>query len=354
MNPVLRLAGAALVAVLAVGVVFVALRPATSVGPPGTSPSPAASPTLPALRPLAPSAVIDLAGTVKNTIPLTTDGTDVWIGVDGAIVHVDGRTNATQRLVVPAMSTGNGEIAITADSLWIADFKGGRIQRLDPSTGAVKVTGSVLKPNFLYVVGGELWLGLGAADGLVKVDQATGAVGPHLVEASQVAFGLGDAWSGIWDGVSGEHLGSSVITRTNATTGAATATIRVPPGSGCTVSGSFPDNVWASCPVDFGTCPANRIAVRIDPSTNEVVTTAQVCGNPVVVIDGTPWFLAGRMDGQNEAYALVSVDPGTGRLLARFDLGKIGPNQVVLTDTALWISDEQNDRVVRYDLTQLR
>ena len=115
MNPVMRLTGAAIVAVLAVSVVVLATRPASDVGPPATmSPAPSiagsVTPTieLPAARALAPTAVIDLAGKVKNTIPLTTDGTDVWVGVDGAVIHIDGQTNATQQIDVPDMSTGNG------------------------------------------------------------------------------------------------------------------------------------------------------------------------------------------------------------------------------------------------------
>jgi hypothetical protein len=144
------------------------------------------------------------------------------------------------------------------------------------------------------------------------------------------------------------------ITRYDTSTGAVIATIDVPPGTGCEVTGSFPGNAWAACPPDFGTCPGGSIAVRIDPATNTIVTTANVCGGPVVVIDGTPWFLVGRREGQDDAYSLVSVDPATGRLLAQYDLGKLDPDVVVLTDAAVWMSDEQGDRVLRYDLVALR
>jgi streptogramin lyase len=130
MNPLVRLAGAAIVAVLAAGIVFFALRPASSVGPP--------PPSTP--RAIAPTAVIDLTGSVSGTIPLTTNGTDLWVGVDGGIIRIDGRTNATQRMAVATEHNDNGSIAITAEGLWIADFNGNRIQRLNPATGAVELT----------------------------------------------------------------------------------------------------------------------------------------------------------------------------------------------------------------------
>ena len=319
------------------------------------SPSPSATMPLPTARQLAPSAVIDLAGMVSNTIPLATDGTDLWVGVDSAVIHVDGTTNATQRLGIPLMKTGNGGIAIVSDGLWLADFAGGRFERVDPGTGAVEVQGTVSKPHFFYVAGGDLWLGVGSsAGGVVKVDRATGAIGPALGDASIVAFGLGDIWSGVWDGVEGEHQASNLILRRSSATGATSGTISVPAGAGCAVSGAFPNNIWASCPTAFGTCPANRIAVRIDANTNAVVTMAHICGGPVAVIDGTPWFLAGRKDGADEAYSLVSADPATGQLRAQLDLGKVSPDEIVITNAALWLSDEFGQRLLRYDLAAFR
>lgn len=356
MNPVMRLAGAAIVAVLAVSVVVLATRPASDVGPPATkSPAPSiagsVTPTieLPAARALAPTAVIDLAGMVRDTIPLTTDGTDVWVGVDGAVIHIDGQTNATKRIDVPDMSTGNGEMVMALDGLWIEDYAGGRFLRLDPVTGFVEVTGTAESPRTIFFVDDQLWIGTsGGAPGAHLVDRATGALGPRIGTTNDIAIGLGDLWMG------GQAPAATSIARYATSTGASNGTVDVPPGTGCVVGGSFPDNVWAACRPDFGTCPANSIAVRIDPVTNGVVTTARICGVPVAVIDGTPWFLAGQMDGTDIANSLVSGDPATGRLLAQFDLGKIDPDRIVLTDKALWISDEEGDRVVRYDLTSLR
>lgn len=364
-NPLVRVAGAAIVAVLAAGAVFLLARPTSDVGPPPTiaptsSPAGSASPTmeLPAARPLTPTAVIDLAGMVMDTIPLTSDGTDVWIGVDGAVIHVDGRTNATVRLDVANMATGNGDISIASDGLWIADYHGGRIERVDPGTGAVELQASVAEPpHFWFLVGEDLWLGTGgnAAGGMYRVDRETGALGSKIgANSIGVAFGLGEIWSGEWDGVEGGHYASNLVTRVDPGTGDLTGTIDVPPGAGCAVAGEFPDNIWAGCPADFGTCPANRIAVRIDPSTNKVATTARICGNVAFVLNGTPWFSAGRKDGNDTANSLVAVDAATGQLLAQLDLGKVDWDVMVLTDTALWISDEQGDRVLRYDLAAIR
>ena len=357
MNPVMRLGGAAIVAVLAAGVLFLALQPTSSVGPPATgSPPPAASVTptieLPTARQLAPTAVIDLAGMVSNTIPLTTDGTDLWVGVDGAVIRIDGQTNATKRMDLPEMSTGNGEIAIAPDGLWIARYNSNRVERVDPATGKVLGGLDASVPRNLWFVDDQLWLGASGVPGAYLVDRKKLALGPRIGNGNFFAVGDGDVWIG------GGLQASDVVTRYDAVTGAVSGTLSVPLGTGCAVTGVFPDNVWAACPPwwggEFGTCPANLTAVRIDPATNSVVATAKICGSPVAVIDGTPWFLAGRKEGPDIANSLVSADPATGRLLTQLDLGKIDPDVIVLTDAALWMSDEEGDRIVRYDLTELR
>jgi len=338
----------------------------SAVGPPGPSPSPSAgaasappsaAPTagptvvptieLPAARQLIPTAVIDLAGQVRDTIPLTTDGTDVWVGVDGALVHIDGTTNATRRVDVADMSTGNGEIMFAPDGVWIEDYLGGRVLRIDPSSGDVTSTVTIARPRTIHFADDQLWIGTNELPGAYQLDRTTGQLGPRIGTSNAFAVGLGNVWFG-------GATQADLITRYDTSTGAEAGTITVPTGSGCGVSGSFPDNVWATCPSDFGACRADSVAVRIDPATNEVVATARICSAPVAVVDGTPWFLAGRKDGQSLAQSLVSVDPATGRLLAQLDLGKLDPDVVVTTDSAIWISDEQGDRVVRYDFTSLR
>lgn len=358
MKPLTRIAMVAAVAAVSIGVALYAFRPASQIGPPASpsaapTPSPSSAATaatlatmeLPAAKPLAPAAVIDLAGMVTGSIPLTSNGTDVWVGVDGGFIHIDGQTNATQHVDVAALTTSNGEIAIASDGLWIEDQRGGRVERVDAATGVSMSTIAVQGPRWISYVNDELWIGTTGTPGAYLVDRVKGKLGPRIGTSTVFAIGLGDIWLGD---------GARVITRYDASTGAAHGTIDVPAGTGCRVTGEFPDNVWAACPADFGTCPAGRIAVRIDPATNRVLSTAKICGSPVAIIEGTPWFLAGRMDGQDIANSLVSVDPASGRLLKQFDLGKLDADVVVLTTAANWISDEENDRVVRYDFAALK
>lgn len=362
-----RLAMAGVVVVL-VATSALAINRFASVGPPGPSPSPSIAtsappsagatvvPTieLPAARQLTPTAVIDLAGQVRDTIPLTTDGTDVWVGVDGALIHINGQTNVTRRIGVADMSTGNGEIMFAPDGIWIEDYSGGRVLRIDPSSGDVTFTVTISRPRTIHFVDGQLWIGTSELPGAYLLDRATGQFGPRIGTTNVFAVGLGNLWIGEWEGVEVDHPVADLISRYDASTGAPAGSVSVPSGTGCLVSGSFPDNVWAACPPDFGTCPADRTAVRIDPATNEVVATARICGAPVAVVEGTPWFIAGRKNGQELAQSLVSVDPATGQLLAQLDLGALDPDVIVVTDSAIWMSDEQSDRIIRYDFTALR
>jgi hypothetical protein len=322
--------------------------PATSAVPSTAAPSRNASPALmPSSQPLTPASIISLPD-ASDAIPIIAVGDDVWIGVDGAIIHVTGSTNAQRRIAVPAMRTGNGSLAMASDGLWIADWAGNRIERLDPATGRVELEADAPGPVGFIVQGDSLWVGSERNVTIYPVDRKTGKLGAKVGSAPGATTGLGQFWQGA--------AGGDIITRLDPATGKVLGTVAVPAGSGCSVGGAFPDNVWAGCGKFPGMeNPAGEVVARIDPATSTVVTTARLpIFGGVVIANGVPWFFVPRKGAATTETSLVAADPATGVLLAARDLGPLDLDVPVVTASALWLSDEQGRRVVRYDLATLR
>jgi hypothetical protein len=314
--------------------------------------SPSATPAPSFAAPVAPAAVIDLPDS-SSAIPIVADGEGIWIGVDGAIVHVDGQTNAQTRLTAPDMHSGDGPLALAPDGLWIGSFSRNLIERLDPSSGRVELKASAPEPVRFIVMGDGIWVGSHADRGLYPVDRTAGTLGTKIGQWTEWATGQGTLWTG--DAIDSSQ---DKVTRFDPATGTPLATITVPKGSGCGFLGrSFIGDVWAGCSVSQGEAgPDGATVVAIDPETNRVknVVTVPAYGSGLVVDDAL-WFIVPRQqDDGTIASSLVVVDPATAQTTAVRELGPLDADLPVITSTALWIPDEQGHRVLKFDLADLR
>ena len=320
---------------------------APSSEPSSSVPVAALNQVLPTAKPITAIATITLPYP-SGSIPSTTDGTNLWIGETGSILRVDGRTGATTRLRAPGVLTDDSTLAIESDGLWLADHHGNRIQRLDPVTGKVEVQASAPGPVGFTVIGETLWVGSEPDHGLYPVDRTTGRLGKKIGSTFQVSAGSGAIWEGEPDGAI-----PATIMRLDPRTGTTTATIAVPRTTGCGVSGAFPDQVWAFCPL-FAPSGGSSQAVRIDPANGKVVAAANLPPiNSVVVVNGTPWFLVRDPTGGTVKNELLAVDPATGKVRAALDLGALDPDTPLFTSTGMWIRDETGGRVLEYSLASL-
>ncbi len=326
-----------------------AISALASATPVATSVAASAPPTptsvLPSAAPLAPSAVIDLPD-ASSAIPVVADGKGVWIGVDGAILHVNGQTDARTRITVPDMHTGNGHIAVAADGLWLASDSQSLIERVDPTTGSVELKASVQGPRDFIVVGKDMYVGL-KAGGFYPVDRATGTLGAKI--PAGWATSKGAFWGGSSDGTQ--------VMRVDPATGAPLATIAVPGGSGCPFGESATGDIWSGCSVFQGADgPGGATVVEIDPNTKTVKSSLNVPGfSAVLVGDDALWFiLPHQQDDGTIDSSLVAVDAATGHTTAVWDLGPLDADIPVMTSTAIWIPDEQGHRVLKFDLADLR
>jgi YVTN family beta-propeller protein len=165
------------------------------------------------------------------------------------------------------------------------------------------------------------------APALVAIDPKTNRVVASIPVGSKpaaVAFADGSVWVG--DAADGTVARIDPATRrTVKTIGIAAPAIDLATGDG---------SVWAATG-GFGTI------VRIDPTANTVVKRIELGapGNPVVpvasaVAEGGGHLWVGTSDG------LAEIDPGSGRILRRVDLGKAAAQQIALGRETVWTSLE--------------
>jgi len=237
-----------------------------------------------------------------------------------------------------------------SDGLWIGAFSRNLIERLDPATGKVELTGQAMQPKRFVVSGEDLWVGSHSDPGLFPVDRTTGELGTKIGTDQSWTYGRGALWEG-------DAL-AATVTRFDPATGSPLATITVPNGTGCEVDASPPaGDVWASCSVfQLGSGPEGPKVVAIDPSTNKAGKTLSIPAySTEFIVDGKLCFIVPRdqTDGTIGS-SLVVIDPATGDTIASWDLGSLDADRAVTTSTALWIPDEQGHRVLKFDLASIR
>ncbi len=175
-----------------------ALAPATASPAAPTaveaSPSPRASAL--GLRPLTPTATIDV-GLPMSTI-VATD-TAIWAG-DQGLARIDPGSNtlgATTGTVADAATSAFG-------SVWAADFEGSAVRRLDPSSGRTLATIPVVNPSGLVAAAGRLWVTAHRSGSVEVIDPRSNRV-VHTVPVGStgpsgplsVALVAGTVWVGV-------------------------------------------------------------------------------------------------------------------------------------------------------------
>ena len=161
----LALAGAAVAAVAAAGVLIEA-RPEDSVTPerrPAPSP-PTRSRSTKAERPRVTATVP--WGSRPNSLAPTRDR--IWVGAwrTGSLAAIDPDTNRSLRRLRPPVAGGTADMVATAEALWVAT-RAGELLRLHPRHGgrlAEPVT-LTMRPSAMAVRGDDIWIAQQLDDG---------------------------------------------------------------------------------------------------------------------------------------------------------------------------------------------
>lgn len=195
---------------------------------------------------------------------LAVDGATVWATNVGRVEH----WSRQGKLAEVAMSRPCGAMAIDAGSLWVADCKGGILNRIDRATAktsAVIATGIANPAGELNVVtgAGSIWVASDGKGAIARVDPASNRV---------------------------------------------IASVRVEPGSFYLAFGF--GSLWV-------VSAADRVLQRIDPMTNTVVKRTALGQQPgfLVAGEGAVWVQE-QGDG-----TLARIDPQSGEVSGRVKVG---------------------------------
>jgi streptogramin lyase len=254
-------------------------------------------------------------GSVAGQMP--PDGQSVGLGREGIWI-----TLAAQRavaLVDPATKSVIRRISVDGSpynlvehdgDLWIADFEGNQVLRVDIATGAQSATIPVRDPTGITFGEGSVWATVhvgrrderepieGNGGQLAKIDPATNRV-TALIDVGPrpywVVTGFGSAWTGNATGGS--------VSRVDALTNAVT-TIPVPADGAFDID-VIGSHVWVGIGPQYwspdcdptATVPSGAV-VRIDPGTNQVDGRIGVpCAGGIVPDGDRFWVIGPDVDG---------------------------------------------------------
>jgi YVTN family beta-propeller protein len=345
----LALAGLALAITIAVAASFV-IRPSQSIGGPTPVPIPSSSPSptpsastsaLPRAVLVEPTAAIPLRGAVT----IATDGTSVWLFTsEGNLVRIDPTTNTVAASVTLTPATDFYQsLAGDGNGLWVTDWVASKVLRFDPRT--LKSAGSidaVTPPKGVLVTRAAVWVANTRGGSVQRIDPktnkvvATISVGPTGPSGPNwLAEGLGSIWVGV------PNNGS--VFRINEATNAIQAHIPVPaPASPCGGMAAGTTAIWIT------SCDGSNFMTQIDPATNEIVATIDAGGHgfTLAMIADRPWL--SPLDGQ-----IVRLDP-VGHTVDRVVTPGVafkGGGDVVVAAGSLWVIDYTGNRVLRLPIS---
>ncbi len=240
-------------------------------------------------------------------------------------IDQDGRVEAS----VP-LGTRPGAVAAGAGAVWVASPDGGRVSRIDPSSGAVVDTIKVGDdPSAIAVGEGSVWVANAGGPNVSRISPDTNEVVDTIETCSgpnAIAAGLGAVWvTCAFDAMALRIDPETAATRQIVLPGTPTG-IAVADGA-----------VWVSI-------TTSAIVVRVDPATLEVISEIEVGNGPeaLVAASGAIW-VANRLDG-----TVDRLDPETGSRRATIEVGR-EPSALAASDGAVWVATAFEGRVMSID-----
>jgi DNA-binding beta-propeller fold protein YncE len=324
--------------------IAIALMVATvSGGCAGASTPPVSQP--PSAAPsVGPTSVPATAIQIPAPSELAVEGSTVWAIAGTDVARIDVATNKVTMLGVSTEELD--DLAATPTAIWVADFDGSQVLKIDPATGKVIDRIATGAATGVLPVSGAIWVTNHHEGSVTRIDPKTDkpigtvVVGKIGVDGpQQLAEGAGSVWV--------DESNLDEVIRMDPATGAVVA--HIPVGehfSACGGLAATPSAVWVTG------CHATTAVIRIDPATNTVVATVNLRGFAAdpVIIDGAVWVPIG---GDGYIHELVRIDPATNlidRELPLDALVDIGGSAIAGGD--LWIGNFTN-AILRVPLSEL-
>jgi YVTN family beta-propeller protein len=212
---------------------------------------------------------------------IAADDTAVWVhnAEQGTVIRVDPTTNTVVATI--HVGQGLGDVVLEAGFVWVGNHDDSTVSKIDPRTNKVVDTIALPPPTgFLGVSPGAVWVASHENGGTArKVDAQTDQVIATIFSA------YGPAWSAYAAGslwICNLDAEAAGVTRVDPTSSKVLADINLAPGSMYACDGivAANDGVWAELLTGDGDQNFDVGLVRIDPTTNRVVTTIRLQQSP--------------------------------------------------------------------------
>jgi virginiamycin B lyase len=256
----------------------------------------------------------------------------VWVTVFGELVRLDPATGA----VVARISVGGRPwgVAVGEGAVWVGNWFDGSVARVDPATNTVAWRVSLntplgeASPVGVAAGGGAVWAADNSSDEVWRLDPATGAIlgVAHVGDAHEfVGLGEGGVWVSSEDGTVGElDPASGTVTRSIAA------------GADADFLAFSPASVWV-------TNYRAEFLWRIDPATGAVAAKLNIGGGGAqgVAFDGSSLWVAMYNLGE-----VLCINPTNGRVQRRIPVGK-KPRGLAITAGSVWVANSTSGTVSR-------
>ena len=257
----------------------------------------------------------------------------VWVAEGGeGLFTTLARVNPKTNRVTTTFNVVQGILSLAAGdgAVWVTNSESSSVDRVNPTRG------SIVSSNQLGSGGvGDVAVGAGAVWATVSDPNNTVVrIDPATVRSSPVA-NLGPATSTI-------AVGDGGVWVVNAQVG---AVVRLDPSTNQIVTSvpvQNPDDVAVGAGGVWVTDPQDGAVLRIDPSTNRVVATAQAPGiaGGIAIAGGAPWVNDTTDD------TLLRIDPSTMQVSQTIRLSG-PPNTIAGNATTLWATDGTDNTLTR-------
>ena len=259
----------------------------------------------------------------------------VWVTVLGRLVRLDPSTGAIQaRIAVGSRPWG---VAVGEGAVWVGDLTDGTVTKIDPATNTVVWQVTVRTPLArgspvgVAAGGGSVWAADNSSDEIWRLDAATGEVlgEAHAGDAHEFAgFDGSAAWVSSEDGT---------IAKLDPATGAVVQTVVA--GLDTDFLGFSPGAVWAS---NY----RGNFLWRLDPATGAIAAKLDIGGGGAqgVAFDGSTLWVALYNAGE-----VVRVNPASGHVQRRIRIGE-HPRGLAIAGGSVWVANSETGTVSRIRL----
>jgi len=296
--------------------------------------------------------VLALAGGCQSSfssVPLTASAPPPTVS------PIASAANAAQ-IEARIAADGIGGLAVGAGSVWVTNFLGMTVSRIDPGTNEVVTTIRIDDP----VSGGlglaeveyghdAVWVTNGVDSTLIRIDPSTNEVvaripvgtpisgGPGTTRPLGMAFTPGSVW--VTNNFGTATAPNGGVVRVNVSTN--TVVAEVPLGSMPEEGG--PGMLTASGELIWVGVSSMKAVVVIDPSTNAVVAevpSEHVCGYMIEAANAI-WVAC---DG-----LVLRIDPALRAVVAEIEVGGTGPMALTAGFDSVWPRSRDTGVLARID-----